>query len=96
MTNSAPAQFSKAEPVVTAAAGTSLAVILTVAVLELLEAFDVALTTRQVGAIVGLVTVLVAITAALVARRKVSPSWKDAAIDVLVAEQPVDEAPPAV
>lgn len=73
-------QFSKAEPVVTAGAATSLSIGLTTAVIELAEAFGwQTFTAVQVKALYGIVGSASALIGALIARRWVTPEAKVAA-----------------
>ena len=90
MTTPNPSSFASAEPVVTAGAAVAGLVTVTGSVLELLEAFGlVELTARQDRALTAVVVVLAALLAGMIARRKVVPSWKLAALEALV----VPEAP---
>lgn len=89
MPDPTPRAFVSAEPVVAASASSSAAVVLTLSILEILEAFDLThLSIRQAAAIVGLITIVSAFLAGMIARRKVSPTWKLDAVEALVVTPP--------
>lgn len=80
-----PARFSAAEPIVATGASVSGGVVLTSAALDLADAFGRHLTGPQEKAIIVIVTVVLALIGSMIARRKVTPTWKAAAIEAIAA-----------